>query len=410
MICGVLILAGSLMAFQKPPEQAAAVADRVTLRDGSVVLGLVTSVSSGPRGAVELLVRREWAESHLKAWASKWDRTIENGSRLAARDRRERLSSWRRERAMTARGDDRILTWIDQELKRTQDPVHLAHAPLMPVHLSRGEVRSLARQPQTSTRLLQLGWLCGLKDVETMPLDDLKDAIEGRGFAIGGDRVPSLAGLLPLTAESDLAWLGRRAATELAIDPDLRFLRYQNMVLPDAQGGQAQGLNGIGPSMAIAEISRLLDPEQGKEDPLVVKLRKVGDSGRAGVLVTRLEIPADLAQATVVSTLWVRAGAERWVPFVARSASVRPDELAQDAGRNLAGDPQVETAFSLVESLGLGNISPELKQRSLRMGAATDKALGAARAAISQDLNLLMLPVFDPPGDAQDPPRQPGKP
>ena len=87
MICGALILAGSLMAFQKPPEQAAAVADRVTLRDGSVVLGLVTSVGSGPRGAVQLLVRREWAESHLKAWASKWNRTIENGSRLAARDR-----------------------------------------------------------------------------------------------------------------------------------------------------------------------------------------------------------------------------------------------------------------------------------------------------------------------------------
>ena len=113
--------------------------------------------------------------------------------------------------------------------------------------------------------------------------------------------------------------------------------------------------------------------------------------------MTRLEMPADLAQATVESTLWVRAGADRWVPFVTRSASVRPDDLAPDAGRNLAGDPQVKTAFSLVESLGLGNISPELKQRSLRMGAATEKALGAARAAISQDLNLLMLPVFEAP-------------
>jgi hypothetical protein len=53
--------------------------------------------------------------------------------------------------------------------------------------------------------------------------------------------------------------------------------------------------------------------------------------------------------------------------------------------------------------LGLGNISPDLKQRSLGMGAATEKALGAARAAISQDLNLLMLPVFEArdaaPGD-----------
>ena len=410
MICGALILAGSLMAFQKPPDQPAAVADRVTLRDGSVVLGLVTSVSSGPRGAVELLVKRDWAETHVKTWASKWGRTIDNGSRLAAHDRRDRLRSWRRERAATSRGDDRILTWIDQELNRIGDPARLPRAPLMPVHLSRSDVRSLARQPQTSTRLLQLGWLCGLQNVETMPLDDLKDALEGRGFAIGGNRVPSLAGLLPLAAESELAWLGHRAATELAIDPDLRLLRYQNMVLPDSQGVQAQALGGNGLSTAIGEISRLLDPEQVKEDPLVAKLKKIGDSGRIGVLVTRLDIPADMAQATVESTLWVRTGADRWVPFVTRSASVRLDDLAPDAGRNIAGDPQVQTAFSIMESLGLGNIAPEFKQRSLRMGAATEKALGGARAAITQDLNLLMLPVFDAPGDAQSPPRQPGKP
>jgi hypothetical protein len=38
MICGTLILAGSLMALQKPPNKAApaTAAERVTLRDGSV--------------------------------------------------------------------------------------------------------------------------------------------------------------------------------------------------------------------------------------------------------------------------------------------------------------------------------------------------------------------------------------
>ncbi|MGZ3394915.1 MAG: hypothetical protein ACXWPK_12845 [Isosphaeraceae bacterium] len=81
MICGTLILAGSLMALQKPANKAApaTATERVTLRDGSVVLGLVTAVSTGPRGAVELLVRRDWAESHLKTWAGKWSRAIEAG-------------------------------------------------------------------------------------------------------------------------------------------------------------------------------------------------------------------------------------------------------------------------------------------------------------------------------------------
>ncbi len=42
-----------------------------------------------------------------------------------------------------------------------------------------------------------------------MPLEDLKDALEGRGFAVDGNQKPSLAGLLPLFPEPDLSWLGR---------------------------------------------------------------------------------------------------------------------------------------------------------------------------------------------------------
>ncbi len=101
MICGALILAGSLMALQKPAEKVgtAAASERLTLRDGSVVLGLVTAASNGPRGAVELVVERDWAERHLKTWATKWSRAIETGSKLAVRQRRERLAAWKRERA-----------------------------------------------------------------------------------------------------------------------------------------------------------------------------------------------------------------------------------------------------------------------------------------------------------------------
>ena len=147
-----------------------------------------------------------------------------------------------------------------------------------------------------------------------MRLDDLKDALEGRGFLANSDQTPSLAGLLPLFPETDAAWLGRRAATELAVDPDLRFIRYQNMVLPDKKTGQA--LEGLNISSAIAEVAKLLDPQQGKEDPLAAMLKQVGDRGRVGTLVTRLDIAPDMSQVTVEAVLWVRAG-DRWVPYVA---------------------------------------------------------------------------------------------
>ena len=116
-----------------------------------------------------------------------------------------------------------------------------------------------------------------------------------------------------------------------------------------------------------------------------------------------------MSQTTIEATLWVRTAGDQWVPFVTRSASVRPEDLPAEAGRNLAADPQVQMATSIVEALGLGTIAPEIKQRSLKMGATTEKALGAARAAINQDLNALMLPIFENPGTDHGGDRLPDK-
>lgn len=80
MIGRVLILGLFLVGADGPrnparPGNAEGAVDRITLRDGSVVLGVVTAATSGPRGAVEFLVRREWAEKHLKDQLARWDRS-----------------------------------------------------------------------------------------------------------------------------------------------------------------------------------------------------------------------------------------------------------------------------------------------------------------------------------------------
>src|SRR6478735_1279831 len=71
MICGVLLVSGIVTALQLPdrgtqsdpdsPRVEKTTADRITLFDGSIALGLVASVSSGTRGVVDFYVRREWA-------------------------------------------------------------------------------------------------------------------------------------------------------------------------------------------------------------------------------------------------------------------------------------------------------------------------------------------------------------
>jgi hypothetical protein len=174
--------------------------------------------------------------------------------------------------------------------------------------------------------------------------------------------------------------------------------------MPDAGGGQ--DMSAVGLSPALSELKRLLDPDQGQRaDPLEEKLGAIAARGRVGAVVTRLDIQPDLSAVTVESTLWVRGPGERWAPFGFRAATVRPDDLAGAAGQKLAEDPQVKGAFRIVEVLGLGTIPADVKDRSLRIGAATEKALGMARSAFNQDLDAMALPVTEPGLGDQGKPR-----
>ena len=267
------------------------------------------------------------------------------------------------------------------------------------MHLPRAEIRELGRQPAASGRLLRLAWVGGVRDPETMTVAELTDALDARGLSADAN-VPepsaALARLMPPLPEPDAIWLARRASTEIAIDSGLRFMRYQDMVMPDTGPGQ-QPMAGLDPSMALSQLKGLLDPDaaQDRPDPLAEKLQAVAARGRIGAVVTRMEIPPDLNGVNIETTFWVRTPPGRWVAFGSRTTNVRADDIRPDEGRDLAEDPQVKGAFKLVESLGLGSIAPELKQRSLRIGAATQKALGTARAAFNRDLDATMLPVLE---------------
>jgi hypothetical protein len=404
----VLVLALYLAGADGPRGDAASSAfDRITLRDRSVVLGLVTSVSPGQRGSVEFLVRREWARKNVSRWAHAWERSSTSLARVGLTQRQERLRAWRRDRAANPVDDDRVIKWIDHELARLSAPGAAEQSVLLRVKVPRSEVAGLQHRPAGALRLPALAWVCKLPDPEAMPSDELKDALEAHGFAADAadkNPPPSLDRLLPPVPEPDQLWLARRAASEVASDANLRFLRFQDMVVPDNGAGQLMG--GLGISTAISELKRLLDPDDARRpDPLVEKLTAIEARGRKGAVVTRLEIQPDLDGVTVESTLWVCVGPKRWVPFGGRTATVRPADVRADAGKKLADDPQVQSAFGIVEALGLGSVPADLKQRSLRIGAATEKALGTTRSAFNQDLDALALPVLEPEADEPAPAR-----
>ncbi len=336
-------------------------ADRVTLRDGSVVLGLATSANAGSRGSVEIVVRRDWARTALPKQAPLWEKTVARTSRQALDQRRKRLETWKRERTAGAanrkppagaKGEDRILSWLDGELKRLADPASVSGSPLMSIKLPRSEVRGLERKPAAVERMFRLAWISNLPNPESMTAGELKNALESRGFAtdLAAKSPPaSLDKLLPPSVETDAAWLARRAATEVTVDPGLRFVRYQNLLFPDAPLDQAAA-GGLGISTALDELKRLLDPNaQPAVDPLVKEFRAIESAGGAGAVVTRLALLPDLGGAAVEVTLWVRQAHEHWIPAGSRTATVRSGEVQAGAAGAIAADPQVQGAFQIIE-------------------------------------------------------------
>lgn len=389
MALGPLFLLIALTVREDPPTTETA-ADQIHLRDGKVVLGQV--IEPAPRGTVLVLVRRSWAEAEIADWYARWKSAEAPTIRRARSQRRDRLSSWRRQRAPFVAADEPILSWIDRELAGLGDKDAKSESALMTVRLSRGDVRSVVRRPKASARMLRLGWVSGFPRVETMPSDRLEEALEGRGFAAEGVSPVSVDSLLPVPVETETQWTTRRAATEVATDPGLKFVRTGSILLPEPEPGQALELGGA--VSALADLKRLLDDRP--TDPLAEALGKIAARGRIGALVTQLEISPDLAAVRVNSTLWARRG-DRWTPAGSRTALVRPDQLPANAGAPLADDPQVKGLFNLAETLGLGQVPDDVKKRSLNIGAATQKALAQVRSTMLDDLNGLVLPIHETP-------------
>ena len=373
----------------EPAARPGTVADAVTLRDGKVVLGEV--VEPAPRGQSLMHVRRAWARDNVSDWAKRWEAAEAPATRRASAQRLGRLKSWQRERGNPG-PDDRISAWLGREVERLDAKDGGAETPLMLLKLSRGEVKGVVKAPKGSAPLLRLAWVSNLRDPEGRKPADVQGALEGRGFDADGRAPVSLDRLLPPRNETDAAWLTRRAATEVTFDPGLRFARSGSLVFPEPAAGQAPDAAFPG-GAALSVLKDLLGDNQG--DPLAARLAEVAARGKVGAVVTNLNVAPDLSTVSVEMTLWVRSSQDRWLPAGARRAVVRPGDLGPEPGKDLGDDPTVRGAFQLVESLGLGAVPPEARQKSLAIGAATRKALGEARSAAEADLSALALPVLD---------------
>jgi len=389
-------LAAGMLLTPGPARQAAGTtpaADVVLLRDGTTLIGQVAGTDR--RGALVVVLRRAWAERNVPRRVEGWNRT-EAAEVMAARlQRRARLVQWRKERAPDPSRDGPLLPWIDREIERTSD-TRPPRTVLRRVEIAGGDLRSVTRRDPETARLLRLGWLEGLDDVEAMTVDTLRTLLTARDGLAPGNPAP-LGALLPPATESDDEWRWRRGATEAVHEAGLRFVRFRQFILPE---------NGPGPDLlAQADTTELLDSPAAQEayrsilrvgpvDPVRARLDAAGARGRVGAIVSKVEFLPDRKGAESESSLWIRQSGGDWKAVLSRRSTVRDDEPAGTAPA--AVNVPIRTAVAVLELFAAAAPLPEQSRRRQAEAVAVQRAVGQSRAALDLDLLLLVLPVTAP--------------
>ena len=372
----------SLVGAMPPPES---VADAVTLRDGSVVLGAMVEPES--RGPVVMIVRRAWAEAKLpgraKAWGAEADRHVDQ----ALSERRERLLVWKRYRKIPPTppdpGIDPVADWIEAGLAKTAGPRVAGEWPLMMIHLDRAEVASSIRKPEASNRLLRYGWMSRLSEVETMEPKFLVEALEDRGFLTDTDRNVELESLVEPHPVPETRWFERRAATELSLYSHRRLLRYRNFLADSIFQTE-----NVAPSMNDAMRAVMFREMRGLPmvDTIPSRLKYLAGTGQCGTEELRLELTHDLSAVRVESSIWARGADDQWSEIVHRADVVRvadiPAELPGQADPPSKGDLDLE----VFEVIAFRTLPAESQRHRPRLKSAARKALNLAHVALGREI------------------------
>ncbi len=366
--------------------------DAITLEDGSVVRG---QVAEGARfGGVTVLVRRDWARRNAPAWLSRWERQELPLILRGRRERKERLIAWRRDRILNSiPSGDRMTSWINAEVARLST-LKPGRTVLTLATFPRSETRGIDQQMVETGRLLRLGWLAGLNDVETLPLDELTVALEPQ-TRIRPDDPGRVDALLPLYPEGEERWRARRAATEVVFDPSLRYVRFRQLTLPET---------GPNSDATPQTTSELIDSPAGRAafaaiqgvspfDAIDELLDDIAGRGYVGAIISRVELGIDSDQVEAESTFWVCQRGGRWTSLFTRRAVVASGASSlADRTPALEGSP-IKTTLQVLETVASAPSSPEVSQLRQRLGATAELALGKARAALDQELAPLVLSV-----------------
>lgn len=365
------------------------VVDRITLRDGTQLLGL--AINERP---AQLVVRPQVLKETLPAELWQEIETALKG--LETQPIEDVVSPLQEELTrleMATPKDAQRIAMIGEVLDRIKNRETTA-PPLLIIEPSRSRLRKLDGQTPQRRELCKLALLNDLPNFEN---EDAKTVMEKLRAIPAGQRKVALEQPVQSTVKAADRIL---AAIDIRLNAAVRLIRSGNsFVNEDERPDPAVLLQGALEQNLQSTLGQLLNEANGVEqntpqnpggplNELPAAAVAIADAKKMRVcVVTEYQILLDQGTATVHRSLFRKTNADKWVRVLTSSststtADVKPGQ--QDA---IKADPQVQQITSLVQGLGIGD---DKLNTALSMGSVVQNALTAVDAQFSDRIQAIL--------------------
>ena len=369
-VLAAFALIGSRDALSDVPKRESG-ADRVLLRDGTQLVGLVLGRS---RDGWKVAVDWKWLEQHdadrYAAWRAEWIAS----ERQRRKQLVERIDRWLKEHPDAKE----LVSFLESERRRLTegDPDPSRFSFCLRSVPSR-QVRRIIRADAQNKKVYWAAWVAGKEDVCNRPVSELRKRLLPAALEGEPDLVDLLPRLPPIP-DTDATFRVRKALVEFAYRKPLVFQGTPQMWLPVDAQGQPQMPQDLG-KLIERFAGQVLGGgvAGGAPSPRRIASEAAKKAAVSGFLVKELDVARGAVPRNVRVMFYVATPDGSWKPvfrFVEPIKAGDPDKAAE-----LGENPQIKQVLDLAKSLGV-RIDPAQLNVALGAGAAVDTALRSASA------------------------------
>lgn len=382
------------------PPNRDTVADRVLLKDGTLLRGLL--ISERP---LRLLVRSEWLAEHSHQLLSSELRPLLKKTANQSRDA--------------------IRPLVQKELDSPPDPAPLAAAPadhyaarrallqdllerLAPedpqpipdwllLELPRSRVQRLEQVPDERRNLCRLAMLNRIPQLEQLPWKTVRGQLEAIPVA---QRITLFLGPPPGQPEEPQRVLERiLAAVDIRSGAAARVIQSGPVFVNESSPGDITQLFQMALQQQLrGTLSELLAEAAGSAITPPAAIRQAGDNvppeavtiaqqqGSRTLAISSSQTDLISGSAIVSRRVFLQRDGEWRLQFALQETASLSD-IPADSARQLADTPQIQQVTQIVAALGIGD---DQLQTALNMGAVVQQALSRLQARFDEQLQALL--------------------